>query len=141
MDIKSIVEFILTDASIKTEHLHLLSQSVRERFNLIKQVNKASAKLLLKIGDKVKLHGLKPAYWNGTEGVITSFSPKKTHTILKITKSNSPKVRVDSLQSGFPLNTLELITPEPSASGENNSIDLASVDMDAIREWMVHNNA
>lgn len=77
------------------------------------------------VGMKVKIKNFSPAYWNGTEGIITGFSKTRTHGIItgfnktrthvniKVTKSSHISHIKEGLEyKGFPIWSTTLTTSE-----------------------------
>lgn len=131
MNLKDVVEFIISDASVNDTGMSAIITAVRERQKINRSVERAVAQATLRVGMEVRLSGLTPKYWNGTEGVITGFNKTRTRANIKVTKASDPfRIRVGEVRNGFPLTTLTAIGTAPATSA------ITDADADALIEFM-----
>lgn|SRR5574343_898987 len=106
MNLREVVSFIITDASVKNDGMSAIITAIKERQKINRAGEKALAQATLRVGMAVRLGGLTPKYWNGTEGVITGFNKTRTRANIRITKSSDFRIKEGSVRDGFPLTTL-----------------------------------
>ena len=139
MNLRDVVTFIVTDSSVTNDGIDAVITAIRERQKINRASERAVAQATLRVGMKVRLEGLTPKFWNGTEGVITSFNQTHTRATIRVTKSSHAfKIIEGSTQSGFPLTTL--IPTEETANVTDaettalmdfiNGIDLSAVEIE-----------
>lgn len=129
MNLKDVVEFIITDASVDTAGINSIIRAVRERQKISRSMERAVAQSTLRVGMSVRLEGLAPKYWNGTEGIIVKFNQTRTRADIRITQSShSGKITVGLVRNGFPLTCLKPIGIPAST--------ITNDDADALIEFM-----
>lgn len=130
MNLRDVVSFIITDASVSSDDgMNAIITAIRERQKINRAGERAVAQATLKVGMSVRLEGLRPKYWNGTEGTITGFNQTRTRANIRVTKSSDFRIREGMVQTGFPLTTLT-----PIGAVANSSI--TDEDADALMDFM-----
>lgn len=131
MNLKDVVNFIITDASVNDGGMDAIITAVRERQKLKRAVERTVAQATLREGMAVELSGLRPKYWNGTKGVITGFNKTRTRANIRVTESSDVfRIKVGEVRNGFPLTTLTAIGTAPATSA------ITDADADALIEFM-----
>lgn len=139
MNLRDVVSFIITDSSLTHEGMDAVITAVRERQKLNRSTEKVLAQATLRVGMKVRLDGLRPKFWNGSEGVIVSFNNTHSRANLRITKSSHPfKIKEGQVRNGFPLTTLTPTDATATVSETEtnalidfvNGIDLSGIEIE-----------
>jgi hypothetical protein len=132
MDIKDVIKFIITDASVSDSGMSAIITAVRERQKINRSQSRAIALATIRVGMTVRLSGLTPKYWDGTEGTVVSFNKTRTRATIKITKSsNQFKIKEGTTQQGFPISTLT-----PVEVKEFGASSITDTEADAFLDFM-----
>ena len=108
MNLRDVVTFIVTDASVDTTGLNSLITAIKERQRINRANTKAIAKATLNLGDTVSISGIRPKYLNGVIGKIKSFSPQRSHANIEVINTQGDH-RVGASQYGIPIQCLTVV--------------------------------
>ncbi len=121
MDLRTIVTFIITDASVGTrEGMDAVITAVRERQRINRANSTAIARATLSVGDKVSVHGISPKYLNGVEGKITSFNKTRSRATIEVTDAKGDS-RVGTIQYGIPVQCFTVLNAVSGVHLEHDS--------------------
>lgn len=73
--LKDVLEFIHSKAT--TREVDQIFKACNDRVNVLRSIEGSINMSLLKSGDTVELHGLKPKYINGMRGTVKGTSPRR----------------------------------------------------------------
>ena len=111
MNLKDVVTFIITDASVgNRDGVNAVITAIRERQKLNNANQTALAKATLRIGDTISVSGISPKYLNGMQGKIKSFNQTRSRADIEITDNRGDRrVAVGAIKHGYPIQCLTVI--------------------------------